>query len=151
MAKPGATTKEEKTSGRYAAYEFTSSNVIPNPLQMDNYGNFNFSSYGIREGDVVLYHQLHAGYVKYPENGKRGMFNHAAFVIDASARLTDRFNSKSSHHPAPRIAEHTGGYEEHMGRSWRSNTHSINDTWTEVQALIVIHIPDTIIYPDACP
>jgi len=114
-------------------------------------GNFDFSSYGIREGDVVLYHQLHAHYVEFPDDGKRGMFNHAAFVIDASARLTDRFNGTSSHRLAPRIAEHSGGYENKWGVSWRNNTHSINDTWTEVQALIVIHIPDTIIYPDACP
>ena len=149
---PDAENEDDKKSGRYGAYAYPSSKVIPNPLQMENYGGFDFRSYGIQKGDVVLYHQLHSDYVKQPdENGKVGLFNHAAFVIDNDSRLTDRANGKTYSFRAPRIAEHSGGYENTYGASWEYNTHSINDTWTEVQSLIVIHIPDTIIYSDDCP
>ena len=140
-----------KHPDRYSAEEYHENDkVIPNPLQMENYGNFNFLSYGIREGDVVLYHQLQSDHVS---NG--GLFNHAAFILSTSVQLTDRFNNKFLNHSAPLIAEHSGGYagEGHNGGSnLTNNIHSINDTWSEVQAMIIIHIPDTIFYPNSnCP
>jgi RHS repeat-associated protein len=141
---PGDSTHPE----RYSAQKSYPNNlVIPNPLQMENYGNFSFSSYGIREGDVVLYHQLHSGHV---EGG--GLFNHAAFILNPNVQLTDRYNGKFLNHSAPYIAEHSGGYEMNNGGPRATNNiHSINDTWSEVQAMIVIHIPDAVIYPDLDP
>ena len=53
----------------------------------------------------------------------------------------------------PIVAEHSGGYERNLGRSY--NVHSINDTWTEVNMLVVVHIPDVIAVEDeernGCP
>jgi hypothetical protein len=127
------------------ARDTNTGNVIPNPLQMDKYGNFNFSSYNIKRGDVVFYYQSHSGW--------EGDFNHAAIVV-GSGPLTDKANLKElAGKTAPIVAEHSGGYESALG-GWY-NIHSINDTWSEVNRMVIIHIPDFVPIPEeinyACP
>jgi len=138
-----------KKPERYSAFGYNKFQpVIPNPLQMETYGNFDFLSYGIREGDIVLYHQIHSAHVI-----GGGDYNHAAFILNPSVQLTDRYNGKFLNHSAPYIAEHSGGYEEYNGGSSATNNiHSINDTWSEVHSMMIIHIPDVIVYPGPiCP
>jgi RHS repeat-associated protein len=68
-----ASSSEDMTSIRGKA----SGLVLPSPIQRDKYGAFSFSSYQIRPGDVVFYHQNHAASVANED----AYFNHSAFVI----------------------------------------------------------------------
>ncbi len=76
---------------RFDAWKYYPDNkVIPSPLQLENYGQFNLSGYGIQKGDVVLYHQLHSTHVR----ANNGLFNHATIVIGDGV-LTDRYHNKN--------------------------------------------------------
>jgi hypothetical protein len=129
--------------------------VIPSPMQLENYGNFNFSAYHIRRGDVVFYRQEHAAHIAENPNGN--LFNHAGIVVDENAPLTYLFKGKQYNEKfAPVIAEHSGGYGDHPDQAipilyGTINAHSINDTWSEVNKIVVVHIPDIILVEETNP
>jgi hypothetical protein len=103
----------------------------------------------VKTDDVVFYRQLYADCV----DKEHGLFNHAAFVV-ALGSLTDRYRKKEySSHMVPLIAEHSGGYEMSRRRlSQENNVYSINDTWVEVQEIIIIHVLDYVVdFGNECP
>ena len=124
--------------------------VIPSPLQLENYGDFNFSSFVISPGDVVFYRQDNS---KGAEGGI--LFNHAAVIIASSWSLTDLFNGHTiNNKTTPLIAEHSGGFASVgyiPGIYDTPNIHSINDTFSEVNTMVVVHLPDEFQKKDDCP
>jgi RHS repeat-associated protein len=97
----------------------------------------------VRKGDVVFYKQKATEFVS-----GGGKFNHAAFVVgwghlidyifDNAGHVVDR---KEYSARAPRVVDHTGPLSDY-------GVHSINDTFSEVDELVIVHFPDKVYYSD---
>jgi hypothetical protein len=96
-----------------------------------------------RAGDVVFYHQQHTTHV---EGG--GRYNHAAFVtrwghqtraggIPTSIGEEGAYYFSPFSHMTPHIVDHSS-----PASAWEQR--AINDTWSEVNMLAIVHIPDDI-------
>jgi hypothetical protein len=98
----------------------------------------------VRKGDVVFYHQDTSEHVI----SKEAYYNHAAFIvgwghltdfrIDGNGNLIARDTYTSR---APRVVDHSGPYSSF-------GAHSINDTESGVNEMVIVHIPEMIYYPD---
>jgi len=128
----------------------TGSPVLPWAVDWDANGNARTEympvSFDTRLGDVVFYRQEHAPAVR-----AGGQYNHVAFIVGWGA-LTRRggLPPDNSNEPiwgdqglTPHIVDHSS-----PASGWGSR--AINDTFTEVNMMAIVHIPDDIPVTKRC-
>jgi hypothetical protein len=100
---------------------------------------FVFSS--AQAGDVVFYHQKHAPYVE-----RGGQYNHAAFATGWGSQtsggdLITGVGPSLSARLEPFVPGTTLHIADHSSPASKWGVRAINDTWSEVNMLAIVHIP----------